>query len=150
MTKNNSLCKVTLVRQHFWFQYVPKYSRIFQNVPECMHPGNPGYCRSIRLHTVTNACMQLYNTAEWKIRDVVTLYSAQPYKPEFSVQCRQRKQDFIFYFIILYKCTLQPAACMEKKLIGLKGCCHWHWELKSSVLLWWGSWVAHVILVTAF
>ena len=68
------------------------------------------------------------------------LYSDQPFKPNLPVLCRQRKQDFIFYFIILYKCTLQPAACMEKRLIGLKGCCHW--ELKSSVLLClWLVWV---------
>ena len=49
-----------------------------------------------------------------RLEILVTLYSAQPYKPQLPVLCRQRKQDFIFYFIILYKCTLQPATCMEK------------------------------------
>ena len=50
-----------------------------------------------------------------RLEILVTLYSARPYKPEFPVLFRQRKQDFIFYFIILYKCTLQPAACMENR-----------------------------------
>ena len=63
----------------------------------------------------------------------VTLYSDQPFKPNVPVQQKQKEPDFIFYFIILYKCTLQPAACMENGLKGLKGCCHW--ELKCRILL---------------
>ena len=40
----------------------------------------------------------------------------------------------ILLSIKVYKCTLQPAACMENGLKGLKGCCHW--ELKCCILLW--------------
>ena len=68
-----------------------------------------------------------------RLEILVMLYSDQPFKPNLPVLCRQRKQDFIFYFIILYKCTLQPAACMENGLKGLKGWCHW--ELKCRILL---------------
>ena len=66
----------------------------------------------------------------FRLEILVTLYSAQPFTPELPVLFR----NFIFYFIILYKCTLQPAAAWRSGLIGSKGCCHL--ELKCSVLLW--------------
>ena len=43
----------------------------------------------------------------------MTLYSDQTFKPNVPGQQQQKEPDFIFYFIILYKCTLQPATCME-------------------------------------
>ena len=63
----------------------------------------------------------------------MTLYSDQPFEPNVPVQQKQKEPDFIFYFIILYKYPLQPAACMENGLKGLKGWCHW--ELKCRILL---------------
>ena len=63
----------------------------------------------------------------------VMSYSDQPFKPNVPVQQRQKEPDCNFYFIILYKCTLQPAACIENRLKGLKGC--WNWELISCMLL---------------